>query len=869
MFSDDIDIPNVKQDFLLDTLRGVVDRLPDEHPSKTVALDRLGGALLAEFEKTGSPQDLEDSVVALRRSVEFIPDCPSDDGRPARLSALSAALYLRFLRLSNPKDLHESTVYLRTAISLTHSDTSKSSCLTILGDLLATPIRFQNLGHLEDWEGSIEAFQTAVDLTLQSSPDMPSRLNNLGCVLAVPSGRASEFEDVSRAIETLGRAVNLTPSGDTSLPMRLNNLGGALHRLFLLSGDDCDLQHCVSTIRRAAGLASDAHFDKPLILHNLGSALQLRCAHKKSHADFRDAFESFSLSCVLSSKALRSPYYRLLTAKSCVQLCTDHPELSTPELLLKAYAHVVDVIPHAVWLGCDSRRRFQHIALVGRLVNAAVSTAIAVGKYALALEWLEAGLQEGQGVIWGQVHRLRTSFDDLHEGHPALAMQLQHALFMLEYLDYEYFCDYASNSNLIFKLESSGRRDGPFHSKLFREGMVGKEPLLSATDILHRVRQLPGFEDVMALREAPQLIRAAQHGPVVLVNMDFSRCDALSILPSGAVVHASLPELTMQRVDNLCELTMLQLRLSGVRGTRATMAFVLKRLWEWIVHPILSTLDVTGPYAKASHKPHITWCLTDSLVQLPLHAAGLYNNDVASGSKLVDMAVSSYTPSLSALLRAEGRTDPAPPSLPNILVVTQPKTPGLPPLPGTVVEGQMISRHFPNPGAVMLLEHERATVDNILVAMAQHPWVHLACHGVLGDEDVTECAFVVYDGRITFSALMAKTRRMEKEDRAPALAFLSACQTAAGDELVLEEAVNLAAGMLAVGYTSVVATLWSIGDADAPIVADGFYEHMTRGMSSGTTTGTAYALDAAVAQLRGEVGERNFVRWVPFVHFGA
>ena len=41
------------------------------------------------------------------------------------------------------------------------------------------------------------------------------------------------------------------------------------------------------------------------------------------------------------------------------------------------------------------------------------------------------------------------------------------------------------------------------------------------------------------------------------------------------------------------------------------------------------------------------------------------------------------------------------------------------------------------------------------------------------------------------------------------LAFLSACQTSVGDKSLSEEAVHLAAGMLAVGYRGVIATMWS------------------------------------------------------------
>lgn len=105
------------------------------------------------------------------------------------------------------------------------------------------------------------------------------------------------------------------------------------------------------------------------------------------------------------------------------------------------------------------------------------------------------------------------------------------------------------------------------------------------------------------------------------------------------------------------------------------------------------------------------------------------------------------------------------------------------------------------------------------------------------------------------------------------LAFLSACQTATGDAGNPEESVHLAAGMLAVGFKGVVATMWSIMDEDAPVVVKAYYKKLIE-LRSGAgkvekgETGAAYALHEAVAQLRAKVGEENFGRWAPFVHLG-
>ncbi|KAJ3522467.1 hypothetical protein NMY22_g11879 [Coprinellus aureogranulatus] len=108
-------------------------------------------------------------------------------------------------------------------------------------------------------------------------------------------------------------------------------------------------------------------------------------------------------------------------------------------------------------------------------------------------------------------------------------------------------------------------------------------------------------------------------------------------------------------------------------------------------------------------------------------------------------------------------------------------------------------------------------------------------------------------------------------------AFLSACQTSVGEEKLADEAVHLAAGMLAAGYRRVVATMWSINDEHAPKVAKSFYQylwdHPTDVSRAGGFDGSlsAYALHHAIRELRQDLGnnsERSLLVWVPFVHFG-
>ncbi|KAF6743305.1 hypothetical protein DFP72DRAFT_828112, partial [Ephemerocybe angulata] len=107
------------------------------------------------------------------------------------------------------------------------------------------------------------------------------------------------------------------------------------------------------------------------------------------------------------------------------------------------------------------------------------------------------------------------------------------------------------------------------------------------------------------------------------------------------------------------------------------------------------------------------------------------------------------------------------------------------------------------------------------------------------------------------------------------LAFLSACQTSSGEETLSDEAVHLAAWMLAAGYRRVVATMWSIGDEPAQEVAKDFYEYLWRQKEDNgdcTFDGTlsAYAMHHAVQRLRLRLDntERSLLTWIPYVHFG-
>lgn len=202
---------------------------------------------------------------------------------------------------------------------------------------------------------------------------------------------------------------------------------------------------------------------------------------------------------------------------------------------------------------------------------------------------------------------------------------------------------------------------------------------------------------------------------------------------------------------------------------------------------------------------------------------------------------------------------------PAVLAISQPDTPHHRLLPGTVTEVRAIEDVITAAQQQFKwLNRTDATIEAVLEEMQTHAWCHFACHAIQNDRDPTRSAFALHNGSLELSVIMSKMFKSAE------LAFLSACQTAKGDESLPEESVHLAAGMLVAGYRTVVATMWSIGDQEAPLVAEEFYSFMlnSRKEKSDGENQAAYALHHALNRLRKEAGERSFAKWVPFVHFG-
>jgi CHAT domain-containing protein len=143
---------------------------------------------------------------------------------------------------------------------------------------------------------------------------------------------------------------------------------------------------------------------------------------------------------------------------------------------------------------------------------------------------------------------------------------------------------------------------------------------------------------------------------------------------------------------------------------------------------------------------------------------------------------------------------------PRVLALAHSDAEGLLPLPHARTEMEVIHQILP-PDAFIDLDNTQdppaSAHAEILSSRLQEATVlHLACHAHQDHHDPLESGFDLPGGRLTLSQLM-KLNLPEAQ-----LAYLSACESAAVDENQPDEAMNLAATMLFVGFKSVVATMW-------------------------------------------------------------
>jgi CHAT domain len=406
-------------------------------------------------------------------------------------------------------------------------------------------------------------------------------------------------------------------------------------------------------------------------------------------------------------------------------------------------------------------------------------------------------------------------------------------------------------------------------------------------ELVGEIRGLPGFTDFLTAPRFEALAQAAEDGPVVILNAVPTRCDAIIVHPDRAE-PVDLDGLTIDTVaDNIrwyqktiweyqeARQALALTRRAIAEGDGSSAAFrahhqartaaaaqkermepalneILEWMWSAIAAPVLRTLGLLGRTTQTP--PRLWWCPTGIMTFLPLHAAGVHAS--TDGRTVLDTVVSSYTPSLRALLAA--RTRPVENRSPDeLLLVSVPDAPDAPPLPKVDEEAADLCALLD--GRCTVRVGEMATRHEVLQALPEHRFVHFSCHGLESPLDPRHAGILLQDGLLSVRDIA--TARFTGE-----FAFLSACKTALGVARLPDEAMSLAAALHYMGFQHVVATQWSVYDSIASDVSRLFYrEAIVDGRL--VPDRSAIALHDALTEIRDAHRGRPST-WIPYIHQG-
>jgi CHAT domain-containing protein len=191
---------------------------------------------------------------------------------------------------------------------------------------------------------------------------------------------------------------------------------------------------------------------------------------------------------------------------------------------------------------------------------------------------------------------------------------------------------------------------------------------------------------------------------------------------------------------------------------------------------------------------------------LPLHAAGRYG--ISNVECCADYVISSYTPTLTALLRGQKSkpTFSKHDAKLSLTAVINAHDASLPPL-WNVEDEIRQARETAEEASIRVINQcmdKEAVIADVAESFKSANMVHIACHGIQNPENALSSGFCLSDGNLTVSQLM------DLDLKEAFFAFLSACETAKGDEKQPDQTVHLAAAMLFVGFRSIVATMWCV-----------------------------------------------------------
>ncbi|KAG1862351.1 CHAT domain-containing protein [Suillus tomentosus] len=800
------------------------------HQCRLDALTKLAKALEVRFEQRGSIDDINESIQLHRDAVSLCPEGHPDRG--TYLRSLAVALSdCRFNHEGKSHDIDEA-ISLHEEALLLHpvGHESRDRALSSLGRAIL--YRFQQcsgISDINDVSRAINLHRETLMLRPLGHPRRDTTLNDLACALVVRYRSVHTGDDLDEAIG-LFRESLLLPEPERR---RTRSLSLALCCRFKQTRIKKDIEEAIHLCQRSLNALPSLHPEKCLGYMQLQTAYLCRYQVLRNAADLSLAVDNFGLA---SRHPTQGFPQRIQAASSWVVTAESYCH----ESALEAYAMCFELLDgHLATRSTTISRREAAAAFyyTRSLPADAASCAVRRKNLLKAVELVE----QGRGQQWSLASRLRTPLEDLNSTNSLIAQE------------------FLKLSNRLSNVQGfTGSTD-----QATVDGAEKEYRTLTKqwNAVVAEIRNLRGFSRFLLSPSYKELQVAARRGPVIILIASKYSCSAVIVPTAGEPHHVAFPGLALADLEKLKNDFAKALRhAAGMRqeDPRKDLRVLLRAIWKEIMLPIVNILQ---DVLKLPPRSRIWLCPTAAFTGIPLHAANPFRMNADCPGKvecLEDIYICSYTPTLSALIRARRMMKTR--VTPTFVAIGQ-SQPGAG--QGTVLatvdtELDEVHKHVPPNVRFTNLSGDEATQAGALEALRCNTWVHLACHGKQDHDQPYNSRFAMRDKPLTLLDIV------ENNSPQAEFAFLSACHTAAGDKETPDEVIHLAAGLQFSGFKSVIGTLWAVDDAVAKHVVEAFYKKMFKeGVMD--CTKAALALNYATAAVKKEVPlEQRIV----FIHIG-
>jgi hypothetical protein len=635
----------------VDLFKEALSLRPSGHPDRSKSCNNLANALITRFQQTGEESLLTEAIVLYREALSLRPS--GHPGRSYPCSNLAHAVWIRFNQTGEESLLTEAINLQREALYFQprgHPERSMS-CDNLANSLMT---RFQQTGEESLVTEGIGLHRESLSLRPIGHPERFRTCTNLASSLCIHFKKGNKESLLIEAINLQREALSLHTSVHPARFEVCNGLATSLRTLFEVTGDELLLSEAINVIKDTMEAQPQYH---PNRWHANLNLIHIYLNHRFSQRNTALAIDYMQQALLHVTHDWPSFLSEIAQLTSFIDLPTlSHDSISQ---LLQCFSAAIDLASRVAGFVLDPQSQLRYLSSSQHLGPRAYWCALTCGRVQFGLELIE----RARAVIWTQALHMRNP--QLSGAPPELASELE---------------------VLLTRMHTLPIPEDPMSSSSLDQDVRHKNSE-RIHHLIQQIRALPGQERFMRGLSSKELAGCASRNAVVVLVATQGECHAL-ILQAGKQEPVTLPlsdivpdELTTMSIvasaaqrrgafpDNMLD-NYRKMKASPdlTRSDQTRSDPVLRKLWMTVVKPIIDHLQlqvrvsyvslsimpeklIFGKKSSGSLRKRLHWCPTGPFMFLPLHAAGIY--DTNNTECCADYVVCSYTPTLTALLRAQ------------------------------------------------------------------------------------------------------------------------------------------------------------------------------------------------------------------------